>query len=709
MIQVTSFARKKDKSNSNGGGSGGFITTSNTIEKKLDVHYLWGQPFNGTQDISGDINSNGKVSCNNIQAPNGKIKFLESESATIESLQSEQMISDNVDTLSLISDEAVITEIEGTNAEYTNFNGTNGNITNVTGTNATFDLATLLQLISTNITTENITVTNKATFFELIIDKVKSAGGSLIMTPSDGFKVEKVVSVGGDKKLYWKATDGETSISNMWKVNDQAICQTFNAASGVSYNVSNKYYWALVKAVGTETIDGTDYHYITLDANNYVGVLDCEVGDEISQLGYRGNDDESRQAAIYIASYNSIDTGITAPLIAQYRGINDFNLASHRKTWFAANSNEVTGNLKISTANGDINVNDAILNVTNQQITAAANQILVDVQSLLVNGNITVNGLITNTSNHINQYNLSSSNAVVIDLVNNKNVTIERIESNETVSLDNGQIVYLPFYDSMYDVGTKIVHTNPSVTASQFGFNGDGLRIWDNGIDFTVPKYDVEGTQVRITNSFVSSLNNWQNYEYIYLHGQQDLLYEQLIKSCVLLVADARLMSYKNFEGYWDNSKSGLIFNTPYGTETSTSSTIEPSHSGAFLYNGLRSRFLLLLPSQSVNLRSQIIQYQNGRKVLNWLVENANEFVPIKSAIGIEYGNEQFRWDYNEKINGTSWKTQYTQVNDVILGNGAINANSINQGSAVYPIIHITNNTLSSNGVVPYIDYYETL
>ena len=179
------------------------------------------------------------------------------------------------------------------------------------------------------------------------------------------------------------------------------------------------------------------------------------------------------------------------------------------------------------------------------------------------------------------------------------------------------------------------------------------------------------------------------------------------MKSCVLLVADARLMSYKNFEGYYDNTKSGLIFNTAYGTETSTGSTIEPSHSGAFLYNGLRSRFLLLLPSQSVNLRSQIIQYQNGRKVLNWLVENASEFVPIKSAIGIEYGNEQFRWDYNEKINGTNWQTQYTQVNDIILGNGAINAYSVS--SAVFPMIHITNNTLSSNGVVPYIDYYEIL
>ena len=64
-------------------------------------------------------------------------------------------------------------------------------------------------------------------------------------------------------------------------------------------------------------------------------------------LGYRGEDDSSRQSAIYLAAYNSIDPSLKAPLICQYKGINDFDLKSHKYTFFAANGSEVRGNFKM--------------------------------------------------------------------------------------------------------------------------------------------------------------------------------------------------------------------------------------------------------------------------------------------------------------------------------------------------------------------------
>lgn len=756
--------------------------------------------------------------------------------------------------------------------------------------------------------------------------------------------------------LYWKATDGDRAISNMWKVNDQAICETFNNANvGTNYNVSNKYYWALVTAVGTETIDGTDYHYITLDSNTCDGTLNPEVGDEIAMLGYRGTDDSSRQSAIYVAAYNSIDTGITAPLIAQYEGINDFNLSNHRITWFAKNSNEVKGNLKVivdgqtktvqelvesekqsilsitdsaitaavteskaytdgretvlrsyiqttadnvllsanstsqaytdgvaTTLRGEISVsadeitstvskkisgsniflynsssdgwrttnttypdvfynedievfytltqyydiyspvvqtttvqkdytislygsgnyylmvygfneNEDYTNLNNwnsshlifnetssnlslisgdtyngftrryktfntnkkylgvritlvtagngsngsrvahiqieegteplayntgssaisSKITQTAEQIIVDVKDLLINGDVTINGLITNVSGHINQHNLTSKDAVVVDFVNNKNFTIENINGAETLPLsNNGQIVYLPYYDSMYnDNLSSNVSTNPTVSASEFGFTANGFKFQDSGINFTVPVYKTEGTQVRISNSFIPTLNNWQNYAQIYANANASTklnLYRQLLENCVILCADPRIMTYRNFKGYWNSSLSGIIFNTGYGQQTSTTNIIEPSHSGAFLYNGLRSRFLLLLPSQSVNLRSQIINYGNGRKVLNWLVETTADIKPISTGIGLEYGNTLYANYYNSVLGGSSWQTQYTQTNDIILGNAAIDANNLGT-QAVFPVIKITNNTISTNGYVPYVRGYETL
>lgn len=713
MIEIKSFARRKNKDTGITSGGGGFnygsSTTVVTGSTTLDTHYFWGQPFNGRQDVNGDLTTNGKITANeingatisgnSINAANVTSTNLSATTSTFTNVNFGTAIGTNVNTDYLVTDNvgAVTATIDSLTAD-------TADIGNMIGTNLTFSAITTNTMNGGNVTVENLTVTKTATFFELIINKIKSAGGSILLTPSDGFKVDRVEDVSGGKKLYWRSSDGTSNIQNMWKVNDQAICQTFNEGN------ANKYYWSLVTQVGSTTISGDSYNYIVLSTYDYDGTMNSEVGDEIVQLGYRGNDDPTRQSAIYIAAFNSIDTGITAPVIAQYEGVNDFDLAAHRKTWFAANGNEVRGNLKITTSSGDIDVNTAILQVTNQQITAAAEQIMLDIQDLLIDGDITINGLITNVSSHINQYNLTQSDAVVIDLVNNKNVTVERIETGVTIPLVNNQIVYLPYYDSMYnDNPSFVIMSEPQVTASAFGFTSSGLTIQDSGITFNVPTYKTEGTQIRITNSFVPSLNNWQNYKSIYSAStsQQTALYEQLLSSCVILVADPRLLSYKNYTRYWDSTIYGsTLFNTPYGQQTSVTNPLDASHSGAFIFDGLRSRFLYLLPSQSVNLRSQIVNYGNGRRVLNWIIENTSDFQPIETTMGIKYDNDTFTWDFKEIINGTTWQTQYTQVNDILIGNGAISAASLSSDS-VYPVIRVVNNTIASNGIVPYVESYE--
>ena len=325
----------------NNGGSGGSSNNSATssdyskyseVAGKLEnAHLIWGQPFDGTQDVSGDL-----IGVDNITAT-GEIQAesFNGETATIDAVNST-----NINTTNITAENGTVNSLSGISSTFTNYYGDN----------AEFDYAEILDLLSQNITTENLTVTKTAHFFELIIDKIKAAGGAVLLTPADGFKVNKVVTVGNNKKLLFKATDGEKAISNMWRINDQAICQTFNnAAVGTNYNVSNKYYWSLVIDTGTETIDEEDYHYITLSSAVVDGTLNPEEGDEIAMLGYRGTDDVQRQSAIYIAAYNSIDSGLQAPLIAQYNRINDFNLSNHRYSYFAANGNQIRGDLKIST------------------------------------------------------------------------------------------------------------------------------------------------------------------------------------------------------------------------------------------------------------------------------------------------------------------------------------------------------------------------
>lgn len=254
--------------------------------------------------------------------------------------------------------------------------GNGGNVS-VEGNLTVSGLTTLINAIISNLTVQhnltvnetatitNLIVTGAAHFFKVIIDEIKAAGGAIVVTPADGFTVDLVedITINGiaGKRLYWRVSDGQKARTNKWHALDQALCKTDNLANGTTYNASNKFYWSLVAAVSPQpvekTIDGNaaDCHYIDiycgsgetqgnipLDGNDvplwyWVGdAREAAAGDEISMLGSRDANDVPRQSALYFSAYTSIDTGLTAPFIASYRGVNDFNLASHRKTYMDA-------------------------------------------------------------------------------------------------------------------------------------------------------------------------------------------------------------------------------------------------------------------------------------------------------------------------------------------------------------------------------------
>lgn len=212
------------------------------------------------------------------------------------------------------------------------------------------------------ITTRDLTVTGAAHFFKLVIDEIKSAGGSLILTPANGFVTEKVIHTDGDThyKLLWKATDGQKSITNMWMAGDQAICMTDNLAAGTTYNASNRFWWVLVTDAGATTVDNVRYNYITVnfdrsaDANAVSAGTPADivpqVGDNVAMLGSRATDKSNgkvltdRQNAIYIAAHGSLDTELIAPFMAFYRGITTFELKKYRKTHFAPNRSAIIAN-----------------------------------------------------------------------------------------------------------------------------------------------------------------------------------------------------------------------------------------------------------------------------------------------------------------------------------------------------------------------------
>lgn len=281
-----------------------------------------------------------------------------------------RMTANSVSASTINSNTANITNISS--SEITNngsiksqsFSGTTANITTINSNNiANTDTIKTKNLVNTDtIKTKNLEVTGSAHFFELIIDKIKSAGGSIMLTPADGFEVEKIKSMANNFTLYWRCQDGNgKQRDNMWKVNDQALCMSFNQATvGTSHNVNNKYYWCLVTDVSDNNnpieIDGQFYNYISISRFDSVGVVNPEVGDSIVMCGYRGTDDAARQSAIYMSAYSSLDEGLTAPVFAQYQGINDFNLESHRKSYYDASSAKFIGEFEATDGQNIIDI-----------------------------------------------------------------------------------------------------------------------------------------------------------------------------------------------------------------------------------------------------------------------------------------------------------------------------------------------------------------
>ena len=65
MIKIKTYAVTKAAAKDGNyiyyGGSGGGFAGSTSTAGKIEPHYLWGQLFDGTQDIDGDFTSTGTV------------------------------------------------------------------------------------------------------------------------------------------------------------------------------------------------------------------------------------------------------------------------------------------------------------------------------------------------------------------------------------------------------------------------------------------------------------------------------------------------------------------------------------------------------------------------------------------------------------------------------------------------------------------------
>ena len=178
-------------------------------------------------------------------------------------------------------------------------------------------------------------VWSKAIFHELEIRKLSYAGGNIYLSGAGSkiVHVEEQYSASGvvtGWKCYLLADDGSTATQNLWRVKDQARCQSFNILEGKHEGVSNKSYWRLVTEVSTQPVtitaaDGTAlyggrlFDWVTLSATDCMTGSDTPAaGDTIVLDG--ASEDATRQGVLMLES-----TGNGTPRIVGLRGVNSYS------------------------------------------------------------------------------------------------------------------------------------------------------------------------------------------------------------------------------------------------------------------------------------------------------------------------------------------------------------------------------------------------
>ena len=342
MIDVVSYAKKKESAGSGGSGVGGGLGGGQISTP--EPHLLWGQVYDGRHDISGDllgvgnIESDGSISAKSINTQAGKI-----DSVTGQELRYTTIIGGSVNATDSTITNLTTTSHTSQSLTTTNLNSDTGTITDLsTQTHNTQSLTAkgvdTERLTGKDIVVDNLTVNKAAHFFSLSVDEIKATQGQIIVTPASGV-IEKVeVLTSGDYRCSWKNTDNQTTTTQTFNAGDFVVCQTFNTGQ-------SRYYWRLC----TEAGNSEGWNYITLSKTDKdpASVSEPMKGDNIVQLGNRT--DTTRQAAIIISAYNTgyLDKTVVAPSIVQYQGINDYNLETHRLNVISVGKNIFSGKFRV--------------------------------------------------------------------------------------------------------------------------------------------------------------------------------------------------------------------------------------------------------------------------------------------------------------------------------------------------------------------------
>lgn len=366
------------------------------------------------------------------------------------------------------------------------------------GMNADGDATTRNINNADTITTVNLEVQGAAHFFQLIIDQVRSVGGRIVLSlascdiahveylAADGTTVQEGYSSDTAYfRCYFRADDNNASTTNNFSPGDLAICQTFNIGEGEHSDTGNTFYWRKVTYCSYSALtydfdrNGNKYYFINLsnrpgeyaDNSNAIPTI----GDSIVQLGNWSV--AERASAIVLSAYDDgwLDTEIKAPSIAQYVGVgmdetDRWNMAKCRYTWLARNGNQITGNLRVVTAEGTKEVTEYVSSEVATQTEAIVDTKVTEKTAELRE---TVDGLSSTVSRHTTEINTISGNLQTTTALVNSHTT----KINQNASRISAQATSLQTVQkNISDIETQFDNLSDTVDSQQTTIDGLPLK-----------------------------------------------------------------------------------------------------------------------------------------------------------------------------------------------------------------------------------------
>ena len=213
-----------------------------------------------------------------------------------------------------------------------------------------------------------------------------------------------------------------------------------------------------------------------------------EAGDNLCQLGYRYVDavdpnNKSRASAIIIAAYQTPDKDVVAPSYAQYQDIQDFNLSSHRGTYFDATGAYIKGNLVSGTViEPDVNIP---IVVDTWKIVADYSIITKDNENHITPSTITLALLHNNGKSSSIVTSLPSDKAIYVNGVLNAGGLTIPVTSFENLTITLTDTANKQIFD-------KIIIETFDINATNGTDGVDGTNAFNNV--FTYDKTDVTVT-----------------------------------------------------------------------------------------------------------------------------------------------------------------------------------------------------------------------